>query len=75
MNHLGHWYLKMCHVCVRGLWVRAALVRGDGVDAGQNDGVLLLQYVPVVEGVFLRRLHGSEVAVAMLKDNRDKGVR
>lgn len=53
-------------------WVRAALVCGDGVDAGQNDGVLLLQYVSVVEGVFLRRLGRSEVAVAMLRTRETK---
>lgn len=51
---------------LRRFWVGVALVRGDGVDAGQNDGVLLLQYVSVVEGVFLI-LCRSEVAVAMLR--------
>lgn len=55
-----------------GFWVRAALVCGDGVDAGQNDGVLFLQYVPVVEGVFLRCLCRSEVAVAMLRTRETK---
>lgn len=57
-------YLRMGHICAWRFW--AALVGGDGVDGGQNDGVLLLQHVSVVEGVFSSRLCRSEVAVAVL---------
>lgn len=51
---------------LRGFWVGVALVRGDGVDAGHDDGVLFVKYVAVVEGVFLI-LCRSEVAVAVLR--------
>lgn len=65
-------YLRRCLV---GLWVRAALVRGDGVDGGQNDGVLLLHHVSILEGVFLRPLCRSEVAVALLRTPEQSRVR
>ncbi len=65
-------YLRRYHVCVWGFWVRAAPVCGDGVDVGQNDGVLFLHYVSVVEGVFLKRLRRTEVAVAVLRTRETK---
>lgn len=49
-------YLRGHNVRMRRVRVRVALVVGDGVDAGQNNGVLFLQYVSVVQGVFLRLL-------------------
>lgn len=61
----GHWYLRSC--CTLRFWARAALVCGDGVDGGQNDGVLFLQDVSVLEGVFLMQLCRSEVTVAVLR--------
>lgn len=60
-------YLRKRHVRMRRIRVRGALVGGDGGDVGQNYRVLLLQDVPVVEGVFLRGLGRIEVAVAMLQ--------
>lgn len=63
----GHWYLRSCRACNLRFWARAALVCGDGVDGGQNDGVLFLQYVSVLEGVFLMRVCRSEVTAAMLR--------
>lgn len=61
----GHWYLRSC--CMLRFWARAALVCGDEIDGGQNDGVLFLQHVSVLEGVSLMRLCRSEVPVAMLR--------
>lgn len=48
----GGWYLSISHVCRLRFGAGVDLVRGDGVDGLQDDGVLLLQHVSVVDRVF-----------------------
>lgn len=48
----GGWYLSIGRVCRWRFRAGVALVRGNGVDGLQDDGVLLLQHVSVVDRVF-----------------------